>query len=73
MGFTPSKLECLLRHGCLVGGENMKLLGWDDGVSIAELRHHSTDRFDTKSQLGYLEDQVNRRLKDLITIVAEGL
>ena len=42
MGFTPTKLERHCGMIVLVGGENMKLHGWDDGLKNQDLITKST-------------------------------
>lgn len=50
LGHRTLALEDLDEHRglvVLVGGERLRLLGWDNGVTADDLRHHSTHSLDT--------------------------
>jgi len=58
LGHRALALENLDQHSVLivlVGGEHLRLLGRDEGVTRDQRSHHSSDRLDTESQGGDVE------------------
>merc|ERR1719453_2218753 len=41
----------------LVGGEDLRLLGWNDGVAVDQLGHHTANSLNTQSQRSHIQEQ----------------
>lgn len=41
----------------LVSSENLRFLGWDDGISWDQLSHHPTNSFNTKGKWCYIQEK----------------
>jgi heat shock protein 5 len=41
----------------LIGGEDLRLLGWDDGVAVDQLGHDTSYRLDTQSQRSHIQQK----------------
>jgi len=53
----------------LIGGESLGLLGWNSGVSVDDVGHHSSSSFDTHGKWGNIEKK--KLLSLLITLSSE--